>query len=160
MRFTLFTTLAAFAIVACGGDKKSAASQAEAATPTPAAVPAAAPAAEPAGAVVEVKMTGNGTTAAAFEPAKLSIKPGTTVRFINVSGGPHDIAFYADSIPKGGADALKKGMPNPMGDLTGPFLTQPNEKYDVSFTGAPAGVYKGYCLPHVALGMKIAITVQ
>ena len=38
--------------------------------------------------------------------------------------------------------------------------TQPNEKYDVSFAGAPAGVYKGYCLPHVALGMKIAITVQ
>src|SRR5437879_9079191 len=164
MRFTLFTTLAAFAIVACGGDKKSAASQAEAATPTqaavPAAVPAAAPAAEPAGAVVEVKMTGNGTSVAAFEPNKLSIKAGTTVRFINVSGGPHNIAFYADSIPKGGAAVLKKGMPNAMGDLMGSFLTQPNEKYDVSFTGAPAGVYKGYCLPHVALGMHVAITVQ
>ena len=47
-----------------------------------------------------------------------------------------------------------------MGDLTGPFLTQPNEKYDVVFAGAPAGVYKGFCLPHVALGMHIAITVQ
>ncbi len=160
MRFTLFTTLAAFAIVACGGDKKSAASQAEAATPTPPDVPAAAPAAEPAGAVVEVKMTGNGTSVAAFEPNKLSIKAGTTVRFINVSGGPHNIAFYADSIPKAGAAVLKKGMPNAMGDLMGPFLTQPNEKYDVSFTGAAAGVYKGYCLPHVALGMHIAITVQ
>ena len=160
MRFTLFTTLAAFAIVACGGDKKSAASQAEAATPTPADAPAAAPAAEPTGAVVEVKMTGNGTSVAAFEPNKLSIKAGTTVRFINVSGGPHNIAFYADSIPKGGAAVLKKGMPNAMGDLMGSFLTQPNEKYDVSFTGAPAGVYKGYCLPHVALGMHIAITVQ
>ena len=159
MRFTLFTTVVAFAIVACGGDKKAAASQAEAATPTPAGVPAAAPAAE-AALVVEVKMTGNGTSVAAFEPSKLTIKTGTTVRFINVSGGPHDVAFYADSIPKGGADALKKGMPNPMGDLTGPFLTQPNEKYDVSFAGAPAGVYKGYCLPHVALGMKIAVTVQ
>jgi len=156
MRFTLFTSLAAFAIVACGGDKKSAASQAEAATPAP----AAARAAEPAGAVVEVKMTGNGTSVAAFEPSKLSIKPGTTVRFINVSGGPHNVAFYADSIPKGGADALKKGMANAMGDLTGPFLTQPNEKYDVVFAGAPAGVYKGFCLPHVALGMHIAITVQ
>ena len=160
MRFTLFTTLAAFAIVACGGDKKSAASQAEAATPTPPEVPAAAPAAEPAGAVVEVKMTGNGTSVAAFEPNKLSIKAGTTVRFINVSGGPHNIAFYGDSIPKTGAAVLKKGMPNAMGDLMGPFLTQPNEKYDVSFTGAAAGVYKGYCLPHVALGMHIAITVQ
>ena len=152
MRFTVFTTLVAFAVVACGGDKKSAASQAEAATPAPAAAPA--------GAVVEVKMTGNGTSVAAFEPSKLTIKTGTTVRFINVSGGPHNVAFYADSIPKGGADALKKGMLNAMGDLTGPFLTQPNEKYDVAFAGAPAGVYKGFCLPHVALGMHIAITVQ
>ena len=160
MRFTQFTTLVAFAVVACGGDKKSAASQAEAATPTPGGTPAAAPAAEPAGAVVEVKMTGNGTSVAAFEPSKLTIKTGTTVRFINVSGGPHNVAFYADSIPKGGADALKKGMLNAMGDLTGPFLTQPNEKYDVAFAGAPAGVYKGFCLPHVALGMKIAITVR
>ena len=159
MRFTLLTTLVAFTAVACGGDKKSA-SQAEAATPTPAATPAAAPTAEPAGAVVEVKMTGNGTSQAAFDPSKLTIKTGTTVRFINVSGGPHNVAFYGDSVPKGGADALKKGKPNPMGDLTGPFLTQPNEKYDVSFAGAPAGVYKGYCMPHVALGMHITITVQ
>ena len=152
MRFTLLTTLVAFTAVACGGEKKSTASQAEAATP--------APTAEPAGAVAEVKMTGNGTSQASFEPTKLAIKTGTTVRFINVSGGPHNVAFYGDSVPKGGADALKKGMPNPMGDLTGPFLTQPNEKYDVSFAGAPAGVYKGYCMPHVALGMHITITVQ
>jgi len=70
------------------------------------------------------------------------------------------VAFYGDSIPKGGLEALKKGMPNPMGDLTGPFVTQPNEKYDVAFAGAPAGTYKGYCMPHVALGMHITITVQ
>src|SRR3989442_341684 len=145
---------------ASGGDSMSEVAQAEAATPAQAAAPAAAPGAELAGEVVEVKMTGNGTSVAAFEPNKLSIKAGTTVRFINVSGGPHNIAFYADSIPKGGAAVLKKGMPNAMGDLMGAFLTQPNEKYNVSFNGAPAGVYKGYCLPHVALGMHIAITVQ
>ena len=160
MRFTLLTTLVAFTAVACGGDKKSAAPQAEAATPAPAATSAAATTGEPAGAVVEVKMIGNGTSQATFDPGKLTIKTGTTVRFINVSGGPHNVAFYTDSVPKGGVEALKKGMPNPMGDLTGPFLTQPNEKYDVSFAGAPAGVYKGYCMPHVALGMHITITVQ
>ena len=160
MRFTLLTTLVAFTAVACGGDKKSAASQAEAATPAPAATSAAATTGEPAGAVVEVKMIGNGTSQATFDPGKLTIKTGTTVRFINVSGGPHNVAFYADAVPKGGVEALKKGMPNPMGDLTGPFLTKPNEKYDVSFAGAPAGVYKGYCMPHVALGMHITITVQ
>ena len=160
MRLTLLTTLVAFGAVACGGEKKADASQAQAATPAPAAATPAAPAAEPAAAVVEVKMTGNGTTKAAFEPATLTIKRGTTVRFLNVSGGPHNVAFYGDSIPKGAAEALKKGMPNPMGDLMGPFLTQPNEKYDVSFAGAPAGTYRGFCMPHVALGMHITITVQ
>jgi plastocyanin len=163
MRLTLLTTLVAFGAIACGSEKKPATAQAEAATPAPPAPTASAapaPAAEPAGSVVEVKMTGDGTTKAAFEPATLTIKPGTTVRFINVSGGPHNIAFFPDSIPKGGAEALKKGMVNAMSDLTGPFLTQPNEKYDISFAGAPAGTYKGYCMPHVAFNMKITIKVQ
>jgi len=158
MRFALLTTVVALGALACGGNKGDQnQTQTQAAPPAP---PAGTAPATPTGPVTEVKMTGNGTSVAAFEPSKVTVKTGTTVRFINVSGGPHNVAFYSDSIPKGGADALKKGMPNPMGDLTGPFLTQPNEKYDVSFTGAPAGVYKGYCLPHVALGMKIAITVQ
>jgi plastocyanin len=160
MRLTQLTILVAFGAVACSGEKKSDTSQAQAATPAPAVAAPAAPAAPPAAKVVEVKMTGNGTTKAAFEPATLTIAPGATVRFINVAGGPHDIAFFADSIPKGAADVLKKGMPNQMMDLASPFLQQPNEKYDVSFAGAPAGVYKGYCLPHVALGMKITITVK
>jgi plastocyanin len=110
--------------------------------------------------VVEVKMTGNGTSIAAFEPATLTVKPGTVVRFINVSGGPHNVAFYTDSVPKGGVEALKKGMANTMGDLVGPFLTQPNEHYDVSFAGAPVGKYRGYCMPHVALGMFITVNVK
>jgi plastocyanin len=162
MRLTLLTTLVALGAVACGGEKKSDAAppQAQAATPTPATATPAAPAPGPTAAVVEVKMTGNGTTKAAFEPATLTITPGATVRFINVSGGPHNVAFYADSIPKGAMDVLKKGMPNQMMDLASPFLQQPNEKYDVSFAGAPAGIYKGYCLPHVALGMKVTITVK
>jgi len=168
MRLTLLTTLVAFGAIACGSDKKAATAQAEAATPatpattSPNGAASATPAAVPArgGAVVEVKMTGDGTSKASFEPATLTIKAGTTVRFMNVSGGPHNIAFFSDSIPKGGADALKKGMANAMSDLTGPFLTQPNEKYDVSFAGAPAGTYKGYCMPHVAFGMKITIKVQ
>jgi plastocyanin len=161
MRFTALTTLLVFGAAACG-EKKPEASQAAAATPAAAqAVPEPAPDAPAApAAVVEVKMTGNGTTKAAFEPATLTVKPGTVVRFINVSGGPHNVAFYADSIPKGAAEALKKGMPNTMGDLMGPFLTQPNEKYDVSFVGAPVGKYRAYCMPHVALGMFMWITVK
>ena len=156
MRLIALTTLLALAGVACSGEKKPEASQ----TAMPAVASASPAPANDAGPVVEVKMTGNGSTKAGFDPTTLTIKPGTVVRFLNVSGGPHNVAFYADSIPKGAADALKKGMPNPMGDLTGPFLTQPNEKYEVSFAGAPAGKYRAYCMPHVALGMALTITVQ
>jgi len=95
MRFTLLTTIAALGALACGGGKQADQTQ------TAAGQSSAAPA--PTGPVVEVKMTGNGSTVAAFEPKTLTIAPGTTVRFINVSGGPHNIAFWGDSIPAGAA---------------------------------------------------------
>lgn len=136
--------------LACGGGDK----QAQQTPGTQQAAPAAS------GTVVEVKMTGNGSTAAAFEPATLTIAPGTTVRFVNAAGGPHNIAFYGDSIPANAATVLNAAMANRSDNLSGPFLTTANENYDVSFAGAPAGTYKGYCLPHVALGMKLTITVQ
>jgi plastocyanin len=151
MRFTLLTTVVALGALACGGEKQ--ASQTPAGG-TPAATPAAT------GPVVEVKMTGNGTNVAAFEPKALTIAPGTTVRFINVSGGMHNIAFWGDSVPAGGAAALAAGMANTIDNMQGAFLMNANDTYEVSFANAPKGVYKGYCVPHVALGMKIAITVQ
>lgn len=154
MRSALLTTLVALGALACGGDRQANQTDSQTpATPPPAAGGAAGP-------VVEVKMTGNGTNRAAYEPSSLTIAPGTTVRFINVSGGPHNIAFWGDSIPSGAAAPLGAGMPNTIDNLVGAFVTQPNESYDVSFANAPAGVYKGYCTPHLTLGMKIAITVQ
>jgi plastocyanin len=153
MRFTLLTTVVALGTLACGGEKQADQTQ----TPPPAGQPAAA---APTGPVVEVKMTGNGSNLAAFEPNTLRIAPGTTVRFINVSGGMHNVAFWGDSIPAGAAAVLTAAMPNTIDNLSGPFLMQPTETYDVSFANAPQGTYKGYCTPHLALGMKIAITVQ
>jgi plastocyanin len=143
-------------LVACGGSKRAAVLQSPTdTTKTVSAIPAAL-----AAPVVEVRMTGNGTTTAAYVPNHLTIKPGTTVRFINVSGGPHNVTFYPDSIPAGAAAVLKTGIPTPMSELTGPLLTTANQTYDVSFTGAPPGTYKAYCLPHVALGMKLTIQVE
>jgi plastocyanin len=154
MRFALLTTVVAIGALACskGGDQNQMQQSSQMAPP------AASDAAS--GPVVEVKMTGNGSTRAAFEPSSLTIAPGTTVRFINVSGGPHNIAFWQDSVPSGAATALNAGMKNSVDNLTGPFLTNANESYDVSFAGAAKGAYKGYCTPHLMLGMKISITVQ
>ena len=95
-----------------------------------------------------------------FEPASLTIKSGDVVRFHDVSGGPHNVSFYTDSIPAGAAAVLTAGMPDQTAPLSGPLLVEPNAVYTVSFAGAPAGTYKLYCLPHTAMGMKATITVQ
>jgi plastocyanin len=156
MRFALLTTVVAIGALACG--KKGDQAQNQQMQAAPPAAPAAGGAAT--GPVVEVKMTGNGSTKAAYEPNSLTIAPGTTVRFVNVSGGPHNITFWQDSVPAGAATALNANMKNTVDNLSGPFLTSPNESYDVSFANAPKGTYKGYCTPHLTLGMKIAIKVE
>ena len=154
MRFALLTTVVAIGALACGKKDDQNQSQMQSAPP---AAPAAA---APTGPVVEVKMTGNGSTRAAYEPSSITIAPGTTVRFINVSGGPHNIAFWQDSIPAGAAAALNANMKNTVDNLSGGFLTEANAAYDVSFANAPTGTYKGYCTPHLMLGMKMTIKVQ
>ncbi|MFN8650628.1 MAG: plastocyanin/azurin family copper-binding protein [Gemmatimonadales bacterium] len=146
----------ALALAACGGKGEE--------KPADQAAPAAAPAETPAapaatGAKHEVDMEFDGKTAK-FVPAELTIKSGDVVEFKVVSGPPHNVAFYPDSIPGGAADALGKGMPETMAPLTGPMKVGVGETYDVSFAGAPAGDYKFFCTPHLPFGMKGKITVQ
>src|ERR687892_2012009 len=125
MRFKLIGAVATLAALACSGGERRQEGQAD----QPAAGAAGAAAG---GAVVEVRMTGNGTNQAAFEPAAITIAPGTTVRFINVSGGPHNVAFWGDSIPAGAAPVLTAAMTGAISPLSGPFLTQANQSYDIS----------------------------
>ena len=157
MRVTSMVAGLAFVLAACGGEKK-----AENQTTTTPEQPAAAPAAAPAaggGAAHDVNMVLEGSTYK-FDPSEFTIKSGDVVKFHNKSGGPHNVSFWADSIPAGAADVLKKNMPDQMAPLEGPLLTEPDAVYKVSFAGAATGDYKFYCLPHLALGMKGKITVQ
>ncbi len=113
------------------------------------------------GPAAEVQMIGDGRGRAAFRPAALTVTPGTTVRFVNVWGGPHNVVFWPDSMPPGAAELLDAAMPRRMARLAGPLLTLPNETYDITMPPTvPPGRYRGYCLPHLALGMTIAITVR
>ena len=158
------------AIVGCGGGEKAPA------TDTAAAAAAAAPAAAPAGATTaaatstaaymaptgktwEVKMLGD-AQGYRFEPKELDIKVGDAVKFIMVSGGPHDVTFWADSIPSGAAAQLNANMPNTTAPLTAPYSINPNSTYTVSFAGVPAGEYKYFCTPHLAMGMVAKIEVK
>jgi plastocyanin len=159
MRVTSIVAGLAIVLAACGGEKKAEDQSTTTATPEqPAAsAPAAAPAAG--GATHDVSMELVGSTYK-FDPSELTIKSGDVVNFHNKSGGPHNVSFWADSIPSGAADKLKAAMPDQMAPLEGPLLTEPEAVYTINFAGAPTGDYKFYCLPHLALGMKGKITVQ
>ncbi|MBC7673050.1 MAG: cupredoxin domain-containing protein [Polaromonas sp.] len=177
MRFYGIALLAGTALLgACGGEKAAtdtaAANAAAASATTPAATPAAttpaaaapaaagAVAAAPAtGATHEIKMIGD-QTGYKFEPANLTIKQGDAVKFIMVSGGPHNVAFLGvtDAAAKAQLDANMSGAK--MGELSGPMVMAPNEAYVVSFAKVPAGTYAYQCTPHAAMNMKGVITVQ
>lgn len=107
----------------------------------------------------EVKMLGD-ASGYKFDPANLTIKEGDQVKWTVVSGPPHNVSFYADSIPSGAQAQLGANMPNPMSPLTSPLFNNPGESYSVSFKGVPKGTYKYFCTPHQALGMHAQLTVQ
>ncbi len=159
MRVTSMLAGLAFVLAACGGGEQKAEDQQTTATPDQAA-PAAGDAAPAGGGTThDVNMVLEGSSYK-YVPEELTIKSGDVVRYHNVSGGPHNVSFWADSIPSGAADALKAGMPDQMAPLEGSLLTEPNAVYTINFANAPAGEYKYYCLPHLALGMKAKLTVQ
>lgn len=162
---------AAFVLTACGGGGEKS-SDTGAAAAQPSAAPSAAPAAGGAatgaaagtaqavtGKTWDVKMVGD-ASGYKFDPSNLTIKVGDGVKFTVASGPPHNVTFWPDSIPSGAAGQLSANMPNTTAQLTGPLLMNPNDTYVVSFAGVPAGTYKFYCTPHLALGMHGQITVQ
>lgn len=115
--------------------------------------------APPPPAVHEVRMVMEGT-AARFEPARLTIRPGDRVRFVTVSGAPHNVAFDAARIPAAARRPLSAGMPGQIQPLAGPLVLETGGSYTVSFAGVPAGEYPFSCMPHAAMGMTGVVTVR
>lgn len=157
MRVSMSVAGLALVLAACGGGEKKA-EETPAATPAPAAeAPAAAPAAG--GTKHDINMHLEGTVYK-FDPEVTTIKAGDVVVFHNVSGGPHNVEFFPDSIPAGAAAVLDAAMKDRMGPVAGPLLAEPNATYEISFAGAPTGEYKYSCLPHMAMKMHGKIIVQ
>jgi plastocyanin len=94
-----------------------------------------------------------------FVPAELTIRTGDRVVWHNVSGGPHNVAFWADSIPAGAREILEPQIPNPIGPLSSELLVEPNATIAITFANAPAGEYRYTCTPHMAMGMHGKLTV-
>jgi plastocyanin len=150
-----------------GGEKSHPDTGAGAAPPSPpaavspgsAATTAAGTAQAITGKTWDVKMLGD-AGGYRFDPPSLTIKRGDGVRWTVVTGQPHDVTFWADSIPPLAVPTLRANMPQTIAPLTGPLLLNPSQTYTTSFGGAPAGTYHYYCTPHLALGMKGTIIVQ
>ena len=166
MRFLGFAVVTGAAILlgACGGGDSattdSAATAAPAADSAPAA--AAAPAGAPAaitGTTHTINMVGDGQ-GYRYEPAEITIKAGDGIRFVMVSGGPHNVAFDPATLSPEAKSALLANMPEQAGELSGKMMLNPNEDYVVSFANVPAGTYDFFCTPHLALNMKGKVTVQ
>ncbi|MFL5556989.1 MAG: plastocyanin/azurin family copper-binding protein [Gemmatimonadaceae bacterium] len=112
-----------------------------------------------AAATIVVRMVGD-EKGFRFVPASVTARVGDVVRFVNVSGGPHNVAFSADRIPAGAAARLQKNMGQTNGPLSGAMIFEPNEVYTVSLAGLPAGTYNYYCVPHQAMNMTGRIRVR
>jgi plastocyanin len=154
-KFFAVASIVAFA--ACGGGDAPADTAAD--TTTVAAPEAAPTAPAVTGTTHVVNMLGD-EKGYRFEPAAITIKAGDAIKFEFISGGPHNIAFDGASLSPEAKTALMAGIPNQMMELSSQMLLAAGESVTVNFAGVPAGTYEGICTPHLAMGMKIAITVQ
>jgi plastocyanin len=168
--FAVAFAASALVLGACGGGEKGegAATMDSSATATPSADAGAAGATAGGGAASaaavtgtthEVRMIGD-EKGYRFEPANLNVKAGDGVKFIMVSGGPHNVAFDEASMPAGAKDQLNANIPNPAAPLSSQMYMNPNEEFVISFANVAPGTYNYVCTPHQAMGMKGAITVQ
>jgi plastocyanin len=108
----------------------------------------------------EVKMTGD-AKGYRFDPANFTVKQGDGVKFVVVSGGPHNVAFDPATIPADVKAQLDANMgTDKMGELSSNMKMNPGESVTISFGNIKPGQYPYHCVPHLALNMKGVITVQ
>ena len=165
MRFLGIAVVSSVLVLgACGGGGEQKADSAV--TPAPDTTAQAAQPAAPAGTAAaitgtthEVKMVGD-AQGYRFEPANITVKAGDGIKFIMVSGGPHNVAFDPATIPADVKPQLSANMPNQQGELSSPLFSNPDENYIISFANVKPGQYPYHCTPHLAMGMKGTITVQ
>ncbi len=170
MRFLGYVVISSAVVLgACGGGDKKADTTATAAPAVTDTAATAAPAtttgamAPVTGTTHEVKMIGD-TKGFRFEPANITVKAGDGIKFLNMGGGPHNVAFDATSVPADvksqlnanfGAD--KDAQMDLSSKLTG---VAAGDAITISFANIAPGTYNIFCLPHKMMGMTGKITVQ
>jgi plastocyanin len=109
----------------------------------------------------EVKMIGGDAGGYRYDPANITVKSGDGIKFVMVSGGPHNVAFDPATVPADVKGQLDANMgTDKMGELSSNMKMNPNESITVSFGNIKAGSYPFHCVPHLAMNMKGVVTVQ
>ncbi len=100
--------------------------------------------------VVTVKMIDKSATEYVFEPAEITVAPGTIVRFELTGVTPHNVEFK--DVPKG----------TNLGDAQfGPFLITTGQVYEITIDERFApGKHEYVCTPHEMMGMTGVIIVD
>jgi plastocyanin len=143
---------------ACGGGETPATDTTSTAAPVTPAPTGSVSAVMPTGTIHEVRMVGD-ATGYRYEPANITVKSGDGIKFINVSMGPHNVAFDPATIPADQKDQLFANMPESM-DGSSPMFTIPNQEWTLSLGNIKPGKYPFFCTPHLAMNMRGEITVQ
>ena len=150
-----FMATAGLAVMACGGGGDAQAAQSAAEAPAAdTSVPGGT------GTVHEVQMVLTDAGEYRYIPDELTIEVGDTVRWINASGGPHNVQFKSGQVPDGAEAVLNAAMANRIGPMNGQLMMAPNAVYEISFEGAPEGEYPYVCTPHEMLGMIATLTIE
>ena len=90
----------------------------------------------------------------AFEPKKLTIKPGDTIKWENNKLPPHNVVFDKAKNPTKSA-TLATALSHKQ------LMMNSKQSIETTFPAdAPAGDYTFYCEPHRGAGMVGKITVQ
>jgi len=96
-----------------------------------------------------------------FEPSYLTVAQGDGVRFVMISGVPHNVAFDEAFIPRGSRAQLLANLSLLGGrDLASPVVVTLDSAFTLSTAGLERGEYLFYCGPHQTLNMHGVITVR
>ncbi len=94
--------------------------------------------------VVVIHMVDKGSAQWRFEPAKVQVRRGDVLRFVQDDIAPHNVQFK---------DTPDGAQLEPT-TIMGPFLIQKGSTYEIQMDDRfPPGVYKFACTPHEPLGM-------
>lgn len=164
-----------FSLAACGNSEMREADSVLAATPNAAAAAPSADSGAPAsaapatpipsasaapitGTIIEVRLIGD-AKGYRFEPQHLVAKVGDGVKFVVMSGGPHEIAFDLDQVPAETRLQLLANMPNGNNGRS-PLLSVPRETWTLSLGALKPGSYPFVSTPRLPQGMKGVLEVQ